>query len=284
MKRAASRKLRVLTMLLVASTFSSLPHAVASIYSFSTTNSVSGTWTTSLWGQTFTIPAGKSGALTSISNFQMAALANPSPDVGRIRIYNSPSKTTLLATALNDVTIPITASGFSATYTFTADFTPFAVTQNTQYYFELERISGTGNYYFFGNSSNPYSGGSNYRDGTIDTSYDLGFTVNIETTPAPVSATIGLTSGSRVATYRSTSQLKVTTNVASKVSFYVNGKIISGCRNIATASLIAYCNWMPSIHGAVTLKALATPIDTATATAGSISTQAIGVATRSNRR
>ena len=53
----------------------------------------------------------------------------------------------------------------------------------------------------------------------------------------------------------------MTTTLASKVTFYANGKRIAGCINVPTDnSLIATCNWKPAIRGTITVTATVTPL------------------------
>ena len=66
-------------------------------------------------------------------------------------------------------------------------------------------------------------------------------------TLAPTSHSVALTSGLTTATYRSLSTIRSTVDRDGKVTFYSNGKKISGCINLATVSKIANCNWKPSV-------------------------------------
>ena len=142
-------------------------------YSFSTTLSGQAGNSASFWGQTFTIPSGQSGTLNSITNIPLTCYSSSQQTTARVRIYSSPSKTTLLATAISDFQLPSCTSGFSATTNFTANFSNLNVNQGTQYFLELERLTGSGNFYFSQNFSNPYSGGYSYRNGNVDTATDL---------------------------------------------------------------------------------------------------------------
>jgi hypothetical protein len=91
------------------------------------------------------------------------------------------------------------------------------------------------------------------------------FQMSIEgDTPVTTSTiSVALDSGLSVATYRSTvgSKLKATANVEGKVTFFHNGKKISGCIKIPTSNLIAYCDWKPSIHGVARIQASLQPTD-----------------------
>lgn len=64
---------------------------------------------------------------------------------------------------------------------------------------------------------------------------------------APTSHSVGLTTGLTTATYRSLSTIRSTVDRDGKVTFYSNGKKISGCINLVTVSKIADCNWKPSV-------------------------------------
>jgi hypothetical protein len=61
--------------------------------------------------------------------------------------------------------------------------------------------------------------------------------------------------------YRVATVLTATTNVAGKVTFYANNKRIPGCVSIPTSSLIATCNWKPSLHGSIAISTLLVPTD-----------------------
>ena len=62
--------------------------------------------------------------------------------------------------------------------------------------------------------------------------------------------------------YRTSNTITATTSTASKVTFFANGKRISGCISKSTVSLVASCTWSPSQHGLITLSVRAVPIDT----------------------
>ena len=72
---------------------------------------------------------------------------------------------------------------------------------------------------------------------------------------APTSNVLTLTSGLKTATYRTTSTLRSTVDVDGAVTFFSNGKKISGCINVATLSKVADCAWKPSVIGSMNLTA-----------------------------
>jgi hypothetical protein len=84
-------------------------------------------------------------------------------------------------------------------------------------------------------------------------------------------ASLGISGGGTVATFRSSTSLAAEVNVAARVSFLSNGKYISGCRNLlATGSGTSFtvtCNWKPSSRGTAIITAVAVPT-TAGITAG----------------
>lgn len=62
--------------------------------------------------------------------------------------------------------------------------------------------------------------------------------------------------------YRISTSITATTNTASKVTFYANGKRIPGCIKVSTSNLIATCNWKPAVHASITISIDIVPIDT----------------------
>jgi Ca2+-binding RTX toxin-like protein len=82
-------------------------------------------------------------------------------------------------------------------------------------------------------------------------------------------SSFALTGNAQSATYRVPVTVSVVVTVASKVTFFSNGKRIAGCINRLTtgsgSTNTATCNWRPAIIVPSTLKALATPIASGTA-------------------
>ena len=67
------------------------------------------------------------------------------------------------------------------------------------------------------------------------------------------------------ATYRTSIVINANVNVASRITFTVNGKYISGCRRKSTSGSgsnnSVACTWKPSVHGRQVLNAISTPIN-----------------------
>lgn len=127
--------------------------------------------------------------------------------------------------------------------------------------------------------SNPI--GANWYVATPDAT-TFQFTLE-NNTSSPVVATVGTQSGSRTASYRTVTPLTVSVDTASKVTFYANGKVISGCRNLLSSAGTATCNWKPSVHGSYRIHATANPVSTSYVASTTTSIN-IGVAARSNQR
>jgi len=75
-------------------------------------------------------------------------------------------------------------------------------------------------------------------------------------TLAPTSHSIALTSGLTTATYRSVSTIRSTVDFDGRVTFFSNGKKIPGCINVLTSSKVANCNWKPSVKNYNLISAL----------------------------
>jgi hypothetical protein len=119
---------------------------------------------------------------------------------------------------------------------------------------------------------------SNYAATGLAVQFTLGyFTVQ------PVIATIATQSGSLKADYRTVTPLTVNVDTNSKVTFYANGKVIAGCRNILSSGGNATCNWKPSVHGSYRIYASANPVSSSYTPSNSSAIN-VGVAARTNKR
>lgn len=102
-------------------------------------------------------------------------------------------------------------------------------------------------------------------------------------TSTPVVATLGTQSGSLKTDFRTVTPLTVSVDTQSKVTYYANGKVIAGCRNVLSSAGTATCNWKPSVHGSYRIYAYANPISSSyTPTTTSVIN--IGVGSRTNTR
>jgi hypothetical protein len=102
-------------------------------------------------------------------------------------------------------------------------------------------------------------------------------------TSTPVTATVGTQSGSLRADYRTVTPLTVNVDTQSRVTFYANGRVVPGCRNILSSGGTATCNWRPSVHGSFRIYAAANPVSSSYV-ASNTSVITVGVAARTNKR
>ena len=77
-----------------------------------------------------------------------------------------------------------------------------------------------------------------------------------------------LSGGATTATFRTPVSVTANVSVASKVSFYVNGKVLPGCKNRLTSgsgsSHSVTCTWKPSLRGNYAISATSTPTNPST--------------------
>jgi hypothetical protein len=133
-------------------------------------------------------------------------------------------------------------------------------------------------------SSWPYVSGNTPSTLSTPTSYSYIFAISIELAPSlPATITVSLQSGGNSTTYRSPTALRASASTGGKVTFYQSGKPIAGCRNIATSSSVATCNWNPALHGRVGLSARIVPTDSSIPS-GTSAAFTVGVSSRSNTR
>jgi len=96
----------------------------------------------------------------------------------------------------------------------------------------------------------------------------------------------GLAGGVTTVAYRGTIQINATVNIQSRVTFYINGIPIVGCRNKLTSgsspNITATCTWKTSKHGEQLLSATALPV--ISGTGSTTSPVKIMVSTRTGKR
>ena len=76
----------------------------------------------------------------------------------------------------------------------------------------------------------------------------------------PLSVSLALAGGGKTAIYRTAQSIYATVDTPAYVTFYSNGKKISGCIKILSSAGTANCTWKPSLRGTNLLKAQAQPI------------------------
>lgn len=166
---------------------------------------------------------------------------------------------------------------FPYCYWYSNDVTVFTM---TSFNFDTSTSGSNGTWIRNTSPASSPSGASwqNYSATGLGLQFLLGyFTVQ------PVVATIGTQSGSLKADYRTVTPLTVNVDTNSKVTFFANGKVIAGCRNLLSSSGTATCNWKPSVHGSYRIYATANPVSNSY-TPSTTSVINVGVAARTNKR
>lgn len=125
---------------------------------------------------------------------------------------------------------------------------------------------GGGGGYSGGNSENAACaiGGGSYNSGSniaeaANRNNGSGYVSITYNLPQASSLNLRLSVGGNFALYRTATQITANLSANGRVTFLQNGKRISGCINVQSTSLVAYCNWRSTNRGAVTLTARLTP-------------------------
>jgi hypothetical protein len=110
-------------------------------------------------------------------------------------------------------------------------------------------------------------GGGSYLSGSsqypnLGINYGFGY-VNISISQSPTAFKISVTSATskRAVTYITATITTPLSGGAGRITFYQNGRLISGCVNLLTISGSVNCGWKPITHGMVTLTAILSPTD-----------------------
>lgn len=212
------------------------------------------------FGQTFTIPV-SGGELVSISNIYVAFRGTTGLGIVQTKLYSSPTKTTLIATATNNCSDSVTDNDNFQGVNCTFNFSGVTLSGSTQYYFEVARISGESSFFMWQYSTNAYSGGDMYQNGTLYAGWDNRFTVTYNTV---TNATSSYSIADPVFTYRKTSNIVFQSNVAGKVRFRANGKNVGGCVTLilnAGNNYTVTCAYRPSTRMPVTISMYFVPSD-----------------------
>ena len=284
MKRAASLKRNFLIFLAVTciGAFNS-NSASGAIYSISQPSG-NAAHAPSLWGQTFLVPVGYSGTISSVKNLVYQGYSSSTANVIWAKIWDSSSKSTLLGTSLNTFTGTVTPSGWGPAETFSLNFAPISVTGGSTYFLEIGRSAGNGNFYLHESGTNPYAGGSVFLSGVANTSYDLKFLIEVDTTPiAAVAPTVSFSS---TANKGVAMLIMASASVPGTVKFRANGKNISKCQKVSAVGspLVATCTWKPAIKGLAQISVQLFPSDLSSYSPSPVTDTTVLVGSRTNTR
>ena len=212
------------------------------------------------FGQTFTMPAA-GGDLVSISNMFVAFRGSTGLGVVQTKLYTSPAKTTLVATASNTCSDNITDNDNFQGVNCTFNFTGVTLNGSTGYYFEVARISGEGSFFLWQYSTNGYANGDMYQNGTLYSGWDNRFTVTYNTITVATSS-FSISDSSFV--FNKISNITFQSNVAGKARFRANGKNIGRCVSLSLTSgnsFLVTCPYRPTTRGIVTISINFVPTD-----------------------
>lgn len=148
---------------------------------------------------------------------------------------------------------------------------------------------GGGGGYFGGGAGNQGGGGagSSWIDatkvqGTFASAPTIGNGSITFTYASPTLLTLG-TSGGFTNTYRTTGNITATASLDGFVTFLANGKRISGCIKVPTASLIAICSYKPATHGSIQLTGLLYALRSDASPMSTLISNSAGVARKNTR-
>jgi hypothetical protein len=138
---------------------------------------------------------------------------------------------------------------------------------------------GGGGYYGGGGGSwTGGGGGSSYADAsfTSNTTHTSGYrtgngyvTITYSNVLGVTNLSISLAGSVTQAEKNKAIIITATVDQVGRISFFADGKRISGCSNLTVSGSTKICNWKPAIHKQVTLTARIVPTSSAYATASS---------------
>ena len=102
--------------------------------------------------------------------------------------------------------------------------------------------------------------------------------------PDTTNVSLSVAGSVRTVASRQAITLSAVSNVAGKVTFKVNGKVIPGCKGVRTVSLTATCQWKSSVKGTNQLSAQIIPTEIAVNEAATSSNYSITVTPRTGPR
>ncbi len=245
--------------------------------------------------------AGSTGAITAINVLEMATAQNSYSSAFSSSKYfimadAGSAKPTQILETFTASSLTSTNARYVGSYSVTAGtkfwivpgqtFTTFPACYFWAYSLPNGNVTSSNNWQLDTSTNTSWGYISGSSVGTLSAvSYsNFLFALSIELgASTPIEVSLSIPSGAQAAVFRQPVSLRATLNADGKVTFFQSGKPISGCRNIRTISLVASCNWKPSVHGAVAVSAKATPVGNSF-TANSSTQLVVGVAARTTPR
>jgi hypothetical protein len=193
-------------------------------------------------GQSFTMPVGETGLLTSIT---VPGVRGRTPFVVCIqaKLYTNSSKTNLLGTSSNSICDTDSSGGEFGGNAAPGSFefgNIISLSSGTQYFFELSRTSGSSSFWATQSYSTPggsYSGGQLYVDGGFSADFDMAFTLTYssnDTTPPTFTSSSSFSAAENIATSANAATIKVSESATVTISSGVDASLF----NIITSDTV----------------------------------------------
>lgn len=184
---------------------------------------------------------------------------------GLLTYYNYSTAAAPTYVANQEITMAITRSPQYITI-YTSDSSTSATTQRIQFASSnIGRASILSSLLFFTDDGSEYATTGKFFKAAIWGDRALTLSEINSYLYTPLTPSLSFSSAASTAPYRTTTQLGVNTNLPGKTTFYQSNKKIAGCIGVSTVgsadTFTATCNWKPSLHGSVSVKAIFTPTD-----------------------
>jgi len=186
-------------------------------------------------GQSFTMPAGETGLLTSIT---VPGVRGRTPFVVCVqaKLYTNSSKTNLLRTSTNSICDTDSSGGEFGGNAASGSFdfgNIVSLSSGTQYFFELAPTSGAVAFWTTQSYSSPgggYSGGQLFVDGTFSTDFDMAFTITYssnDTTAPTFTSSRSFSAAENIATSANAATVKVSESATVTISSGLDAALFS---------------------------------------------------------
>jgi hypothetical protein len=200
-------------------------------------------------GQSFTMPAGETGLLTSLTVNGVRGRGPSNVACVRARIYTNSSKSTLLQTSTNTV-CDTDSSGGEMGGTPAPGSLEFGnqitLTAGTQYFFELSTTSGATDLWTSQSYVNPgggYSGGQLFADNAYLANYDISFTLiysSSDTTAPTFSSSTTFSVAENIATSATAATIKVSESATVTISSGADASLFNISASDSVTAIIKF--------------------------------------------
>ena len=200
-------------------------------------------------GQSFTMPAGETGLLTSLTVNGVRGRGPSNVACVRARIYTNSSKSTLLQTSTNTV-CDTDSSGGEMGGTAAPGSLEFGnqitLTAGTQYFFELSTTSGATDLWTSQSYVNPgggYSGGQLFADNAYLANYDISFTLvysSPDTTAPSFTSSSSFSAAENIATSTTAATIKVSESATVTISSGADASLFTISNSDTVTALIKF--------------------------------------------